>query len=1188
MTGVITGTVFDPQNAAVPNAKVTATNLATNTRQTAYSTAVGAYTLAALPPAAYRLTAEAPGFNTLVREPVVLAASGTVTVDMTLTIGETITQVTVTSETPLMQTATSEVRYAIKPESIADLPLPNQNVLYTLNTIPGVIGVPMGLGSGSGSQPGAELTLWSQNYVTPGSGIMISGGTLGSTQYQADGISNNSTFFGRIGLNFGADTIQEVSIVEGTFSAEYGRTRGGIVNMVTKSGTNELHGTVFSFSQHDKLNAGPYNKTNIKQLSRYWRGGVTAGGPVWIPKIYNGKNRTFFFVSVEPMRQRSNSSFLQHMPTDLEEQGDFSQSIYNTGQGNYPVTIFRQWEFGSTGTLTNIPIVPPAGQPYPQWTGNKIPPQFISPIATKLLKYLPAPNLPLNTAGQNFTSPMTVKNIDNRYMFKIDQSVTSKNRLSVRYAWDGQTGTRWWWGGPSDPLVADNTFGTNAALTDTHTLTNNIVNEFRLGYLRTNVQRVQGPEASSANWFSEVGLPSIRKTGFPGISIGGYQPLGAGGPTYQIDNNYQLTDNLSWFHGRHHFKMGFELLAPQSNITDYSSVRGSWGFSAGLTGIGTGVNTLTYPGIGIAGASTGNGVATMLLGYPDSVSVASNTIPYQYRWKNYAGFFQDNLKVTPNLTLNIGVRYQVEVARSEKHHNQGWYRDIPTKTSSGASVVGALQLSGLGGAPNTFFPTRYNNWEPRIGLAYRIPHRRFTPAVVRAAYGITHVPTSDMFRVATPNLNPPTSSLASSGGRDGGWVQIDRNPAVLPKPMPAWPSNGLFSDLLYVSGLVQDPGKITIPYVQQWNFTLGFELAPKWALEVQYVGSKGTNLFGRPTYTNLEDQAQYTSQFLQKVNLTQQIPNPYGALGINGTVATIPRGNLTRPNPLLGAIANPFAQGYNSNYNALNLLLTKGFSNGFQLNVSYTFSKNITESDCYGQFCNDGISDFGNGSTQLFNGRRALERSVSTADVPHNFRFSGSWQLPFGNGKAMLGSAHGVLNAIVGNWRLSGVGSIQSGQPWQVRQGTNPGLPSDYGTIRPDLVLGVEPMNPVWPNINGALTPAPYLNFKLFSPAPRFSMGTAPRTLPWIRMPGIFTFDMSFLKDFPIHDKIRLEFRGEMFDIFNHVNFFGNINNFNLYSSLDYANYVIPPSTNYSASYSTTASNTYPNRTMQLGLKLYF
>ena len=342
-TGSITGTVHDQQSAVMEGVKLTVTNLATNVKQTATSSNAGVYSLPALEPGTYRIAAEIAGFNKLTREPIQVETSKTVTVDLEMAVGNTAVEVTVKAESPIVQESSSTIAYTVNQKQIDELPLANQSALQVLSLLPGIVG-----------DPGGETVAVTTGYVTPGGGLSVSGGRMGSTLYQADGVSNTSQFFGRISLSFSSDAIAEISVLQNVYSAEFGRVGGGVVNMTTKSGTNQIHGTVFSFSQNDVLNAAPYrNSFDKKGMVRYWRGGIDVGGPIVIPKIYNGRNRTFFFAGWEPLRQYTQSSGFARVATEAERQGDFSQSVYNTAT-NQKVFLFRQFEFNADGTaLTN-------------------------------------------------------------------------------------------------------------------------------------------------------------------------------------------------------------------------------------------------------------------------------------------------------------------------------------------------------------------------------------------------------------------------------------------------------------------------------------------------------------------------------------------------------------------------------------------------------------------------------------------------------------------------------------------------------------------------------------------------------------------------------------------------------------------------------------------------------------------
>ena len=1186
--GSVTGSVTDAQQAMIAGAKVTVVNLATNVAQVATSGSAGIYSLPVLEPGSYRLTAEAAGFKKLLREPVVVEAGRAITLDLQLEVGNAASEITVSAAAPLVEDASSTVQYGIEQKVLDELPLPNQNALGVLLTVPGVTG-----------DPGTDEGAYHTGIINPGTGVSISGGRPGATQFQADGVSNNASFQGRIALTFSSDALQEVSVKVNSYSAEYGRVGGGIVNMVTKSGSNALHGTLFSFIQNDKLNAAPYqNSWSFKNPLRYWRGGIDFGGPVYLPRLYDGRNRTFFFFSYEPKRQYAGVNTFVRAPTALERTGDFSQSLW-TGSQTYPTMIFQHFLAG-TGT----PITEPANTAYPIFANSVIPKQLISPIGQKLINLFPLPNMPVPQAtGENYREVRQVRNSDNRYMAKIDQVVTQANRLSFRLAQAPMMATRFVYGNPVlENTPNDQTFSTNVALSFTTTWGGNKVNDFRAGFNRFNYARRENDTQLSKNWFTEYGFPSLLDKGFPAIAInpGGnhFTSAGYAAGSYEIDNSVQVVDSFNWTRGKHSVKAGFQVLAPQQNLINYGSLQGSWAFDGATTNIGSG-NTATYPGLMTASATTGYSWAGLLLGYPTSVSMAPAAVPYQYRWKNYAGYVQDDLRITPSLTLNLGFRYQVEVPRSEKNHNQGTFVPDVVTLSTGAQQVGYVQMDGLGGTSNTLFPTRYNNYEPRIGLAWRPPKVLPGLSVIRAGYAISHVGTSTLFSNPIPDLSPPSSSLAASGGAHGGYVQLDNNPLLVPSTRITWPADGKLVNLQNLSSVYYLNPNVAIPYVQQWNFGLGFTFSGNYALEASYVGSKGTNLFGPAGVFNAIDPVQYAEMFNAGVNMAATFPNPAGLKDLNGKVIQVTQSNLLRPNPTVGDISQPLAQGYNTTYHALQVQFKKRYSHGLQLNVSYTWSKSMDSSSCDGQFCNGALGQhWWSGMPQLLGGDRKVEHSVSVFDVPHNLRFSSVWDVPVGKGKTWWGSAPGWLDRVVGGWTLSGLGNVQSGSPITVyngsnSSGTNAGWPDGVGYIRPNILLGVDPINPSWRQyLNTPMALAdPYLNINAFTPAARLTLGTMPRAASWLRMPHQVKFDCAILKSVPIREQVRLVFRAELYGALNHPVFEVAQNTNATYTGLAYQNYVMPPvaASNILSSFSSlTSGQVFGTRTMQLGLKLYF
>ena len=542
----------------------------------------------------------------------------------------------------------------------------------------------------------------------------------------------------------------------------------------------------------------------------------------------------------------------------------------------------------------------------------------------------------------------------------------------------------------------------------------------------------------------------------------------------------------------------------------------------------------------------------------------------------------------------MGLRYQIETPRSEKHNKQGYFVDQPIALPSGAQQQGYIQLDGLGGAPDTLWPTRYNNLEPRFGLAYRLPKIIPGLQVLRAAYAITHIPTNGLFSSPIPDLSPKAAQLATNGSATGGQVQLDSAPLVLPTGGFVLPPNGKFTNITNLNSIYYLNPNVVIPYVQQWNLGLGFQWGANYGLEVNYVGNKSTNLFGPSSVFNAVDPQQYSQQFLAGVNLGELIPNPQGITNANGQVIQVSRQNALRPLSTLGDITDPLEQGYDARYNALQLNFVRRFSRGFQFSANYVWLKSMDDTSCMGQFCSTPTQNWGTGYPQLYGDSHKLEKSISTSDIPGTFRFNFNWDLPTGKGKAFLGSSSRVLDAIVGNWKVTGNGGIQSGIPLQAYTGASSGYPDDVGKIRPNIVPGVDPILPNWKsNCNNPVTQrCPYINtLAVFAPPAYLQLGNATRVMDNIRLPHTQFFDLALLKDFPIREQVRIQLRAEAFGVLNHVYFGANQNNFTLYSGLNYAAGVNVPAVtpnNINPAYADVGTNIGGNRTIQVAAKLIF
>ncbi len=387
-----------------------------------------------------------------------------------------------------------------------------------------------------------------------------------------------------------------------------------------------------------------------------------------------------------------------------------------------------------------------------------------------------------------------------------------------------------------------------------------------------------------------------------------------------------------------------------------------------------------------------------------------------------------------------------------------------------------------------------------------------------------------------------------------------------------------------------------IPYVQQWNFGLGFQWGNTMGLEINYVGNKSTNLFGPSAVYNAINLQQYTADYVAGVNLTQTVPNPQGIKGANGQVtAPVQFQNTLRPLSTVGDITDPTFEGYDSRYNALQVNFNKRFSAGFQFNISYVWMKAMDDMSCMGQFCTNQIQNWGTSAPQLLGDpapdSHKLEKSISAYDIPNDLKLNYNWDLPVGRGKQFLNAQRGWVNSIIGNWKTSGNLEERSGYPFSVYSNTAAGWPDDVKSIRPNINAGVNPILPNWKaNCDNVLTQiCPYLNsLALFTPPAFLSLGNAPRVTN-IRMPHVQRYNMAIMKEIPVREGIRLVLRGELYGALNHASFSTNGNNFTLYQGLTYTNGILAPVTanNIQTSFANVSSNIIGTRTVRWE-KLYF
>lgn len=1114
-TGAISGEVRDPASAAVPGAKISLINAATNDVRRTVTNSQGYYSFPLLPPATYRIEAEANGFKRYIRDNLKLDVALSLSVDLALEVGALTESVTITAEAPALEESSAALGHIIENNRIINLPTNGRNSYGFAALVPGV--------RAAKGFTQVAYGMYNDQFVS------INGSRPNQNSFTLDGGNNTNPAFNGPGYFPSVDEVQEYKVQTNNFSAEYSNTAGGVVNLVTKSGSNQLHGSAYEFLRNDKLTGTDFfvNRSGLKKSAlRYNQFGATIGGPVLIPGLYNGKDRTFFFGSYEGLRWVRGITAAGTMPTDLERTGDFSQTRAANGQmiAVYDPVTSRP-DPNSTGAFVRTPFA-----------GNIIPASRFDLVAKNILPWIPRSNTQgvpitnLNNFISNASSPVN----KNGFSSRVDHAFTQNQKIYARFSMNNTPVIRPEIYGhslyTSEPIngAVDQLNQRQATVNYTNLLRPSLVLELSSSFLRYSIQR-KGP----GNDFDPVqlGFPSSFRQlqpalvpCFPGIGI---TNLGVSIPVADIGGglvgNCQLLHdgyesfhqyaNLSNSRGAHSLKFGGNFGTNRLSTGRYGVAGQSYSFTPGFT---QGPNPL------VGSATAGVAFASFLLGTPASGSVTTNGPGQNLLYRYYGLYFQDDWKITKRLTLNLGARYDYQSPWTERYNriaDFNFYSQSPLQVP-GLNVVGGLYYPGVGGTPRGQFDSDRRNFAPRFGFAYSLNRR----TVLRGGYGIFFAP-------------------ITGGGYNGSAVPISgfqSTTSMNPSIDGITPTNFLANP--YPDGFIRAPGNtlglgtllgqaITgmdrnrhTPYAQQWNFNIQRTLPANLLLDVAYAGSRGLRLFGSLNYNQLDNQYLALGDALR-----QQVPNPFYGKILNGTLSTptVQRSQLLRPYPQFTAVTAGNASYGASTYHALQAKVERRFSNGFSLLASYMYSKLLD--DVTATTTGFPGESFSGGGYQD-NNNRAKERAPAQYDTPHYLAINSVYELPVGKGKALAPSSK-ILDSIVGGWQLNGIATFQSGVPLQVGVASN--TLNNYGGGQRPNWNGQDPMfsGPISQRINR------YFDTSKFTlPAP-YTYGNAARLLSALRGPGLANLDLSIFKNFTLREGIRLQFRAESFNTMNHPQF---------------------------------------------------
>jgi hypothetical protein len=1099
--GTIVGTVKDSSGAVLPEAKVTVTNAERGIAFNSTTNAEGEYVASPLPVGRYVVTVEHTGFKKAVSEAVNLQVQQRVAVNITLQVGQISESVQVTGAAPLLETETSELGQVVDSRRAANLPLNGRNfaqlALLTAGTAP--------------SEPGAR----DENSF----GFSANGARSLQNNFLLDGVDNNSNLPDLLNesnyvIQPPVEALQEFKVQTSAYSAEFGRGNGAIVNAVIKSGGNSFHGSGWEFFRNDKLDARNFFDDPSKATPPYKQNqfGVTFGGPII-------RNRTFFFFDYEGLRVRQADTQSVLVPSPNERRGDFSELLDLTtpvgtdcnGVSTFAGEIFDArrtklvspatpttpavfcgvpFQYDASGNPSNIipasPVVPGGG--------------FLDPLALRLAALYPNPNI-FNTPGINFLANPVRSENRNNFDVRVDHKYTEHDYGFFRFSFEDQPSTIPGTfpgiadGGGFFSGVEDNSYR-SFATSWTHLFRPELVNEFRLGYNRINSHRFQ--LFFNQNISNQIGFPGVpfgpQIGGLPQLTFSDAPTLGS--PTFlpsrELQNTYVLDENLTWVRGRHTWKFGTEIRREEFTIFQPAAPRGTLDFGSAFT------DDPNNPGSG------GSGFASFMAGLTDGGSI-NNLHNVDYFRPIYAFFAQDDWRLTPTVTLNLGLRYELFTTVKERNNQQGTFdlNDpnnptviVPKGQSAQLTPTLATQIRLSPTASRGLIPPDTNNFAPRLGVAWQMRPK----TVLRAGYGLFYGGQENgPYSNPSPGFTPPffvTQSFsqpcnASSANAAAG--QVDCTIPGLNFLSNGFPANALVDPNTPILFSI-DPHLVT-PYMQQWHLSIQHELAHDSVLEITYAGSKGNKLF---TFFN--------------GNQAAPSPDPSAALA--------PR----RPVPLIDNGIDWFRASGASSYNSLQVHFEKRFTKGLQFQVSYTWAHSI-----------DNASNANLGPTQNnsdFRDFRHPEQEFGNSDfgVRHRFVMSYIYELPFGHGKKFAGDATGFLNQVIGGWQVAGITSLSTGNYYTMLDGNNNFSNSDGGaggaSQRPDQIG-----DPAGPHC----APHTFFNTCAFADPAFGSFGNVGRnTLPG---PGYQIWDMSFFKTFETSEKTKLEFRAELFNIANHTNF---------------------------------------------------
>ena len=1066
----VSGIIGDKTGAAVPDAQVTGENLATGVKTATVTNATGSFYLALLP-GEYRIAVSRQGFATAVVQKLALTVAQAATLNLSLEVSSVQQQITVEAVVPLLEQENASLGTTIESEKILELPLLGRNPFGLVVLAPAV--TPKG---------------------NAGTGPLINGGRSNANSVLLDGgqVLNSTT--NDASYTPPLEAVQEFKVQTSSYTAEFGRSAGGTINVTTKMGGNQPHGSIYEFFRNNALNANSYTNTLVglpRDVLRRNEFGGALGGPVWLPKVYNGRNRTFFFFNLEAIPQRTPNSTVATVPSAEERAGDFSQTL---GANARQIMVYDPLTTAADPARAGAYIRSP-------FAGNRIPQNRIDPVASKIAGYYPLPNSPGDpvTRLRNYIASGSDTNTTVRFLSRVDHTLTERQRLFVRMgiehgdrdsnvrvndAFPRQTSTS------IEPIVS---LTSSTIAGDTVMFRPNLIGEFRVGYTRNHKDSRPtslGFDIAQLGFVPPV-ASAVRARVFPRVDVTDLAGLGPDTTALRlsVQENRQAQATLTWVHGRHTMKMGGDMQVFRNNTYSPSAPAGNYSFARTYT---------QGPDPARASANAGFGLATMLLGLVNSGSLTLD--PALATQQVYtAFFFQDNFRLSRTLTVDFGLRYEYTTPWKDRFDHLAYFD--PATTDEVLGMPGALRFVDSNRRGQTD-PDR-NNFGPRAGIAWRFAPR----TVIRAGYGL-------FYAQGNGGIGAVSSELGSGFQTS---TSVYQGP---PDPMPHRPPEGATFANPFVTGFNIPPSTLVggsistalrdylTPLQHQWTSSIQHQMTKDLLFEAAYTGSRGEHL-----WQNLAFNTADASNMSLGSGLLAQVANPYYGRVSTGSLSapTVAARQLLLPFPQYSSITIFRATAGDSIYHAFTFRADKRFSRGFSVLLSYTASKLI-----------DNTGEHFSSRTSVSNPRNLRQdRSLADYDLPQRVVASYVWRLPFGPGQARFNK--GLAAAVVGAWQVNGIASLQKGFPMVITAPNVTNLPGmSSRAIR--LRSGV---------LSEGQTRDRWFDTDAFVPANPYTFGTDSRTQPDLRTPGVRNLDFSLMRNQKIGERGNVQFRAEAFNLSN-------------------------------------------------------